>query len=157
MFQHKKRFLWLPLSLMLLLSACGNKSDLEVYQDSMNKIYQEIITTSTSINGIDATSADAVDTLLAELDTMNASFQTLAAIEVPEEFSSCESLADDAATYMSESVDLYHQAFADGNYQADLGSQAKSKYETAMLHIKYIGDLLMGNVPEGDGVTVSYN
>lgn len=140
----------------LILSGCGKKSPLEEYESSMNQFYENVSTTSVSINAIVADSEGAVTELLSLLDHMNNSFSAMAALEVPAEFSSVESLADDAAMYMSEAVTLYHQAFSGGTYNEAVGLQAKSQYDNAMLYVKYIGDLLMGNVPEGEGVTITY-
>lgn len=138
------------------LVGCGPKSELELYEENMQTFYDTVNSTATAINSIDATGENAANELLTKLDEMNTAFNTMAEYSVPEEFSSVETLADNAAARMNEAVLLYHQAMGDSTYDSNIASQAKAKYDEAMTHIQYMGQILMGQIPEGDGVTVTY-
>lgn len=138
------------------LCGCGPKSELEIYEENMQAFYDSVNATATAINSIDASGENAATELLAKLDEMNTAFHTMAEYTVPEEFSSVETLADNAAARMNEAVLLYHQAMGESTYDSNIASQAKAKYDEAMTNIQYMGQLLMGQIPEGDGVTVTY-
>lgn len=144
--------------LLLTVTACGkNKEEekLNAYRDSMTSCYETIASSASALDAINPSANSAVTDMLAQLDQMNTAFQDMAALEVPEEYSSIESMADDAAYYMSEASRLYHEAFADGGYQPEVGNSAKLQYKAAMTYLSYIGDILMGETPEGEEVTVT--
>ncbi len=148
----------LLLTASLLLTACGkNKEEEEInaYRESMTSCYETIATSASALDAINPSANSAVTDMLTQLDQINTAFQDMAALEVPEEYSSIESMADDAAYYMSEASRLYHEAFADGNYLPDVGNNAQAQYKAAMSYLSYIGDILMGEIPEGDDVTVT--
>lgn len=146
------------LAVYLLLTACGQSKEEEkitAYRESMTSCYEAIASSASALDAINPSANSAVTDMLAQLDLINTAFQDMAALEVPEEYSSVESMADDAAYYMSEASRLYHEAFSDGGYQPDVGSNAKTQYKAAMTYLSYIGDVLMGEIPEGDDVTVT--
>ncbi|MDE6712495.1 MAG: hypothetical protein K2K20_02025 [Lachnospiraceae bacterium] len=144
--------------LVLTVTACGKSKEEEkinAYRDSMTSCYENIASSASALDAINPSANSAVNDMLTQLDQMNTAFQDMAALEVPEEYSSIESMADDAAYYMSEASRLYHEAFADGGYQPDVGNSAKLQFKAAMTYLSYIGDILMGEVPEGEEVTVT--
>lgn len=160
LYQNKKWYRTVPflLTACLLLTACGRNKEEEkitAYRDSMTSCYETIASSASALDAINPSANSAVTDMLNQLDQMNTAFQDMAALEVPEEYSSIESMADEAAGYMSEASRLYHEAFADGGYLPEVGNDAKLQYKAAMTYLSYIGDILMGEIPEGDDVTVT--
>lgn len=155
---HSAAPFFLAVCLLFTVTACGrNKEDEKItaYRDGMTTCYETIASSASALDAINPSSNTAVTDMLGELDQINTAFQNMAALEVPEEYSSIETMADDAAYYMSEASRLYHEAFADGGYLPEVGNDAKLQYKAAMTYLSYIGDILMGEVPEGDDVTVT--
>lgn len=143
--------------LVLTVTSCGKKEEEQInaYRDSMTTCYETIASSASALDAINPSANSAVTDMLDQLDQINTAFQNMAALEVPEEYSSIETMADDAAYYMSEASRLYHEAFADGGYLSDVGNEAKLQYKAAMTYLSYIGDVLMGEMPEGEDVTVT--
>lgn len=160
-YPHNKKFRTTAsflLAVCLLFTACGRNKEEEkitAYRESMTACYETIASSASALDEINPSANSAVTDMLTQLDLINTAFQDMAALDVPEEYSSIESMADDAAYYMNEASRLYHEAFADGGYLPDIGSNAKSQYTAAMTYLSYIGDILMGEIPEGDDVTVT--
>ena len=134
---------------MLLFTGCGEKEELTVYEENMKNFYAEISEIENAIAEIDESSENAVNTLLINMEEMAACFQTLANMEVPEEFISIEELADDASAYMDEAVRLYSEAYEEDYVSDALVQAATENYESAMKRINYIAVLLQGEIPEG--------
>jgi hypothetical protein len=78
----------------------------------------------------------------------------MASYDVPKEFKAAEALADEAADNMTKAALSYHEAY-DGDFNADAESTASQYYERAFVRIQYIVTILHGEIPEGDGVTVT--
>lgn len=141
----------------LSLIGCGNDSTLNAYHDEMNSFYENMSTKNEAINGIDISSPTAVEDLLANLTEMDEAFLHLSELEVPEEFTSVTSLADEASEYMSQSLILYQEALNTSAYDAQKAAAAYETYTRAMKRVEYIGNILMGVVPEGENITVVYD
>ena len=139
----------------LFLAGCGEKQELADYKENMTLFYTEIVATGEVMNAIVADSSDAVTSLLGSLDSMNRHFQYLASIEVPDEFSNTEAIADEASAYMNQAVSLYHDAYASEEYKENLISAAVQNYQAAMKRVGYIAILLQGEIPEGADVIMS--
>ena len=105
------------------------------------------------MNAIDPTSQDAVPQLLAYLDGLQNEITWMAELEVPEQFSAAESLADEADENMKEAVALFHEAYEGDTYDEALGQAALEYYERVNVRIQYIITILHGEIPEGEGVT----
>ena len=133
----------------LLFTGCGEKEEFTVYEENMKNFYMEISEIESAIAEIDESSENAVNTLLINMEEMAACFQTLANMEVPEEFISIEELADDASAYMDEAVRLYSEAYEEDYVSDALVQAATENYESAMKRINYIAVLLQGEIPEG--------
>ena len=146
----KKYTLFVALLLsMLLFTGCGEKEELTIFEENMKNFYTEVSNIENAIAEIDASSENAVDTLLINMEEMAASFQNLANMDVPMEFISIEELADDASAYMDEAVRLYSEAYEEDYVSDALVQAATENYESAMKRINYIAILLQGEIPEG--------
>lgn len=139
----------------LFLAGCGEKQELTEYKENMTLFYSEITATGETMNAIVADSPDAVASLLGSLDSMDQHFQYLAAIEVPDEFSNIEAIADEASAYMNQAVSLYHDAYSSEEYNESLAGAAVQNYQAAMKRVGYIATLLQGEIPEGADVIMS--
>ena len=103
------------------LTGCGKEDELENYKANMNQFFENVRVFDASINAIENPESDqAVSELLTLLDSMDTSFQQMAALEVPDCFPGVEELADDASMYMSEAVSYYHMAYEGGGFDASL-------------------------------------
>lgn len=155
----KKRINSLLLLILIVctVTGCGNsQSELDNYRKSVEDFYDEVVAVNDRINSIDAEGETAPEELLEELDTLNELFQDFAELEVPDEYMAVESLADEAASFMDESVTLYHSAYSDGTFNSFTAGMAYDKYGRAILRINYIGDILQGKEIEGEGVNLYY-
>jgi len=137
-----------------LLSGCGKStSELDTYKSNMENFFTTISDLNTKINSIDATSSNANSELLGYLDEMNEAFQTMASYEIPEEFTSIESLASESAEYMEKAVSTYHLAY-DNEYDEASESLAIQYYQRANSRVQYMIQIFHGEVPSGEGVSV---
>lgn len=151
---HKVASLLVISLLILCLTGCGKDKDLEAYKANIETFAVNIAEINDNINSIDMTSETRVADFLTYLDALNEAFTWFAELEVPEQFSSIESLADDAGTYMAEAVSLYHQAFETTPLDTTILDAAAENYKRANTRIDYIAAILQGEVPEGEGVSV---
>lgn len=147
-------FLLMPL-LLVLLSGCGNDRELEIYNENMTNFTTSIKKITAQMDEINPESEDAELEMMGCLNAMNTQFQMLAQMDVPKEFASVESLADEASAYMSEAVTLYSEIFSANEYQEENVLAAQENYDRAMKRISYISMLLQGELPEGDNITVT--
>lgn len=142
----------------LLLAGCGKDAALTAFHDDMNGFYESLSAAASALEGIDPSSETAADQLLSQLDQMDVLFQDLAAIEVPadyeDQFGNIEELADEAASYMTEAGSLYHEAYEQASLDESLLMAAEENYSRAMKRVNYIAQLLQGQMPEGDNITV---
>lgn len=146
-----KKYSLLLISLLsfALLTGCGEKEELTTFKENMNTFYTEISAIGSSIDAIDPEAENAVSDLMDNLNEMSAQFLVLADMEVPEEFSSIENLADDAYEYMAEAVSLYSQAYSEDSVNTSYVEAASANYENAIKRVNYIASLLQGEIPEG--------
>lgn len=130
------------------LNGCGRDAALDEYKDQMDAYYEQISAIDAGMNSIDPSTDHDGTQLLAYLDELDAATSAMAELEVPSQFASVESLADEAAENMSEAVALYHQLYSSEDYNEDLASGAYEYYDRANLRIRYITDILHGDIPE---------
>ncbi len=139
-----------------IFCGCGKKTDMELssYRDSMNEFYNKLSYYDASINGIDPDSEDAKVQLLGYLDEMNENYKTMAALKIPEEFDGISDIAVEAADYMQMADECYHLAY-DGAFDEDNEQLAGQYYQRANSRVMVMLQVLHGEVPTGDGVTVT--
>lgn len=138
----------------LILCGCGKDKELEAYQTQMSDFFDQIAELDAGMNAIDANAEDAASRLLSYLDEAEAAFEHLADMEVPKEFSSVESLADEAAENMTQAVSYYHQLYESESYDSNVAQMANEYYKRANIRLQYIISILHGEMPEGDNVTI---
>ena len=155
---NRRTYIAVTVALMMswVLSGCGKDEALESYKESMENYYDQIVLIDAGINSIDAASDIDGTQLLGYLDQLDQLTVAMSEVEVPEQFSMVEELADEAADNMSKSVILYHQLYDDPVYNEDVASGAYEYYERANLRIRYIREILHGDIPE-DLVVVEDN
>lgn len=140
------------LLLVFLLTACGQNEELAAYQEDMNTFFERAAEYNDKMNAIDRTSDTAVIELLGYLDAFAEDIEWMAGLEVPEQFSAVESLADEADENMKEAVALYHTAYGEGAYDEGSAQAAREYYDRTNIRIQYIITILHGEIPEGEGV-----
>ena len=136
-----------------LLTACGENEELTAYQEDMNTFFERASEYNDKMNAIDRESDTAVIELLGYLDAFAEDIQWMAELEVPEQFSAVESLADEADENMKEAVALFHTAYDGETYDEGSEQAALEYYNRTNIRIKYIITILHGEIPEGEGVT----
>lgn len=153
----KKNLLTLLLATCFTLSVtgCGEDEELTKYKEQMDNFFTEVEIIHNKMNTIDEESEDALDDLFECLDELDAQFATMAAIEVPDEFSSLENLADEASENMSLAVENFHNAYSTDSYNEYTAATAKEYYARANKRLQYMIDILHGKMPEGDDVIIT--
>lgn len=138
----------------LMLTACGKQDEaLAAYQEDMNTFFEQVAACNDGMNAIDASSPDAQTQLLSYLDQLQSEMTWMAGLEVPDQFSAVDSLADEADENMQQAVSLYHQAFAAEPFDENIAEAADEYYSRANIRVQYIITILHGEIPDGEGVT----
>lgn len=141
-----KKCLFLSFLLILTLNfaACGSHQEdgLTIYTNEMKSFYENVETTSASMNDIDINNPESKTIMLSYLDDMNSYFSDLKSIEIPEEYSKTSSNVTNAYSYMNQANNLYHQALETDPADTDLLYTAKSYYDSAMECVQNIGQIL---------------
>lgn len=157
---NKNRYLTMlaMMTTILCLSGCNTKTDEEKeladFSASISSFTSIIKDADEHINAIDVSSVNAPKELLEILDELDTEFKKLAELNVPEQYRSIEKLADEASTNMSNAVSFYHSAYDTGVYNEQDVDIAYQYYTRAMTRVQYIGYILVGEVPEGENITV---
>lgn len=149
----KYRITFVCLLFAFLLTACGDNEELTAYQEDMNTFFERAGEYNDKMNAIDRESDTAVIELLGYLDAFAEDIQWMAELEVPEQFSAVESLADEADENMKEAVALFHAAYDGEAYDEGSEQAALEYYNRTNIRIQYIITILHGEIPEGEGVT----
>ena len=148
----------LPVLLFLVCFLGGCKSarvrELEEYRQNMSRFFENVASYDQAINAIDPKAENASEELLRNLDGLNAEFETMASLKVPDDFSSISEITIDAADSMREAVALYHEAY-DGTYDPDKVTEAQTYYKRASTCVQIIVQVLHGETPSGEGVTIT--
>ena len=140
----------------MLLTACGEDSELTHFRKSMDAFCTKISEIDSSINNIDAQSEDATYELLSYLDDLDSTFQTFAQLDFPEEFDYLENLADESSEYMTEAVKSYHDAFGMNSYSESTAEYARENYSRAYKRVQIIISFLHGEEPQDPDLTIEY-
>lgn len=150
----KLKTLCLILLCSILLTGCGKEKNEELteYQENMTTFFEHIVEYDNEMNNIDVNEEGYVEQLLGILDELDAEVAWMSTLEVPEQFSAVDSLADEASENMTQAVLLYHMVYEDEVYNQNVEDAAREYYNRANIRIKYIVMLLHGEIPEGDGV-----
>ena len=151
----RKKILFLAVMLCLCMTGCGKDQKLEEYNENISAFTLNIADISSRMEEIDTTSDTAASEVLTCLDELQEQFIILSEMEVPKEFASIESLADEASEYMTEAVTLYHQFFESEEYSEETASIAHENYNRAMKRLSYISSLLQGELPEDDNIIIT--
>ena len=140
---------------LFTITGCGKDAKLEQYKEDITTFTENVSDIKIRMEEIDIASEDAVTDLLICLDELDVQFSLLAEMEVPKEFISIESLADEAGAYMTEAVSLYHKVFEAEEFDVDSADIAAQNYDRAMMRLSYISTLLQGELPEGDNIIIT--
>lgn len=149
----KFKSLGVCLLLILLLSACGEDEVLSAYLEDMNTFFSRAAEYNEKMNAIDRDSETAMLELLGYLDALEEDIAWMAELEVPDQFSAAESLADEAAENMEQAVALFHKACEGEKFDDATAQAAIEYYNRTNIRIQYIITILHGEIPEGEGVT----
>ncbi|MBD5491703.1 MAG: hypothetical protein HDR16_06200 [Lachnospiraceae bacterium] len=148
----KYKIMGVCLFFIFLLTACGEDETLTAYQEDMNTFFVKAAQYNENMNAIDRNSDTAMTELLGYLDALAEDIEWMAGLEVPEQFSAVESLADEADENMKEAMTLFHAAY-DGDYDEASAQAALEYYDRVNIRIQYIIVILHGEIPEGENVT----
>ena len=140
---------------MALIQGCGSKDDgaLLTYKEQMSSFYDKLSEYNTSINGIDPNSESAKQDLLGYLDQVNETFKAMGELTVPGEFSGIADIAVEAADDMQKANEYYHMAY-DGEFDEQSEGTASQFYERANKKAFIMLQVLHGEVPSGEGISV---
>lgn len=142
---------------VMCLSGCGKtdtEKELADFSSSISEFTTVIKDANEQINSIDTSSDDASGQLLEMLDNLDAEFKELAELAVPEQYKSIEDLADEASVNMTNAVSYYHSAYESEEFNEQDADIAYEYYTRAMTRIQYIGYVLVGEIPEGENITI---
>lgn len=143
---------------VLCLAGCDAKTDKEKeladFSASISNFTSVIKDADAQINAINVSRSEAPQELLGILDGLDTEFKNLAELDVPEQYRSIEELADEASSNMSNAVTYFHSAYDTGIYNEQDADIAYEYYTRAMTRVQYIGYILIGEVPEGENITV---
>lgn len=141
---------------VLFLTGCGKDEKLTAYEEQMTVFFDNISELNANMNSVDVSDEAMAQTeLLGYLDALEMEFNSLAALEVPDDFISVESLSDEAAENMTQAVALYHQLYESETYDTTIAEAANEYYSRANIRLQYIISILHGEIPEGENVTVT--
>lgn len=157
MIRNKNKKLIIMAAAVLCLSGCSEtdtEKELADFSSSISEFTTVIKNANEQINEIDTSSEDASEQLLEILDELDTEFQELAELAVPEQYKSIESLADEASTNMTNAVSYYHTAYEAENFSEQDAEIAYEYYTRAMTRVQYIGYILVGEIPEGENITI---
>lgn len=142
------------LTLTFSLIGCGSNSELSTYKNQMNDFFNQVSEIDENINSIDPNSETAITELLSYLDELDSAFSEMAEYKVPDDFTNVEELADEASENMSLAVSTYHEAYGTDSYNEYTAAEADEYYQRANKRLQYIIDILHGEIPEGDDITI---
>lgn len=138
------------------LAGCGkkNSAQLSSYQESISNFYDKLSYYDNAINSIDPNSETAKTELLGYLDGMNEEYKAMAELTIPAEFAGISDIAVEAADYMAMADEYYHYAY-DNEFDESSEQLASQYYQRANNRVLIMLQVLHGEDPTGDGVTVT--
>lgn len=141
------------LAFCLLMTGCSENEELTKFEADMTAFHDNIVSIASSMETIDPSQTNAVALINDHLSLLETEFEVLAGLPIPSQFSSVETLADDAYDYMHEAARLYREAHGEDFINESFIQAAGENYESAMKRVDYIASLLQGEIPEGATVT----
>lgn len=138
----------------VIMTGCGADPEMTQFKNDLDVFCKNVAQLDASINNIDAEADNASELALGYLDKLDKEFQTFAEMDFPEEYDYLEPLADEAGSYMSESVKSYHSMYDTNAYDEDTATYARETSARAFKRVQVIIDVLQG---EYDGNAVSGN
>ncbi len=155
----KRNLLKIIFSFMLscfLLTGCGETQDLSQFKQSMEDICSKIAEIDIAINSIDPNKTTAPDELLSYMSDLDIIFQSFGAMDFPHEFDYLEEMAAEAATYMTEAVKSYKDAYSNGSYNEYIAEYAGKNYERAYKRLQIVLAFLHGEEPDDANLSIEY-
>lgn len=140
--------LLIGLAAQALLAGCGSEPEITRFKKEIETFCTDISELDSAINGVDAESSGAATEVLSHLDELDRKFRDFAELDFPKEFDYLESVADEAAEYMSTAVESYHEAYADNGYDEMTGAYARENSARALKRIQVILTVLQGKEPQ---------
>ena len=154
----KKQIIPILLLSSALLISCGSvdSEELSAYKGEMEQFFATVSEIGDRMDAIDTESEDYKEQLITQLSKLESAFKAMAELEVPEKFESLGDLPDEAAENLAKASELYEQVLQDDSFNQELADAADEYYDRANQRIRYIITILHGELPEGDGVSVTY-
>ena len=151
------------LCMAILMCGCGKRDvALDNYKANMDTYFSSVKTLDERMNAIDVSNSQteveleaSYTKILGYLDQLNTITAQMAQLEVPEQFSLAENLADETSENMNSAVELYHQLYEADEYNEGVAEAAYEYYERANKRIRYIRSILQGVIP--DELEVEYD
>ena len=143
--------LLLSILITLTLSACGqNTTQIVAFQKELYSTVTKIEALHKELNNLDVTNSNAASNTLNQLSKLNDAFKDLADINIAdEEFAFIADLAEEGSEYMSQAYKLFHEAYANDNFDEENADLAYKYLERATTRIRVIVSMLHGEVPDG--------
>lgn len=151
-----KKFGKLILSLLcaLLLTGCGEDEALDVYQADMETFFGHMAEFDENMNAIDVGQEDYVVQLLEYLDALDAEVAWMAELEVPEQFSVVDDLADEASENMSQAVSYFHMAYEGEEFNPNYEEAARSIIKEPMSGFNILSCCFMERFRKGKALPI---
>ena len=151
LFMKKIYLLLLSILITLTLSACGqNTTQIVAFQNELYSTVTKIEALHKELNNLDVTNSNAASNALNQLSKLNDAFKDLADINIAdEEFAFIADLAEEGSEYMSQAYKLFHEAYANDNFDEENADLAYKYLERATTRIRVIVSMLHGEVPDG--------
>ena len=151
LFMKKIYLLLLSILITLTLSACGqNTTQIFAFQNELYSTVTKIEALHKELNNLDVTNSNAASNALNQLSKLNNALKDLADINIAdEEFAFIADLAEEGSEYMSQAYKLFHEAYANDNFDEENADLAYKYLERATTRIRVIVSMLHGEVPDG--------
>ncbi len=145
----------------IVMTACTKQQpddDKAIYKAELTEYYNQINTTSVSINNIDVSQPGGPALLLNYLDSMQQSFNSLANMNIPSRYEPLKPVTQEANEAFVQANLIYHEIYAGENlenFDADKAIVAATYYQEAMNKLVQLGKSIMAD--ENPGSTSSNN
>lgn len=137
--------------------ACGEeltKDEYADYKNQMSNFFESIEKIDAEMNSIAPNDADSFDKLFDCFDRLEKQFKYLSEIEPPEQFEVTKELAEEAYDYMKQANSYFKESFSDNSYNQGTLDAAIECYSRANKRMQYIVNLIHGEIPEDENITV---